>query len=119
RAGVIQNLLARLDGFERGVLFRDVRWNALDLLGVEDRVYAVDEPRFLSIRGAATGRITASIGPGRLRFVGSLFNLPVLNLGALFASLHLPSVLCGLLVGHPPRVLVAALEAGGHQMNRV
>ena len=50
RARVLQDLLARLDGFETGVLLGRVGRNALDLLGVEYRVHAVDEPRFLGIR---------------------------------------------------------------------
>src|ERR1700733_14970455 len=49
RAGVVQNLLARLDSLESRVLFRCVWRDALDLLSVEDGVDAVDEFGFLGV----------------------------------------------------------------------
>src|SRR5665213_3447079 len=119
RARVRQDLLSRLDSLEGCVLLGRVRRNPLDLLGVEDRVYAVNEPRFLGIRVVAIGCIAASIRPRRPCLVRRLFDIPVLNLGALLAPAYLPSVVCGLLVSHPSRVFVAVLQAGGHQMNRV
>ena len=50
RARVVQDLLARLDSLKGCVLFGGVRRNAVDLLGVEDRIHAMDEPRFLGGR---------------------------------------------------------------------
>src|SRR5579863_1285853 len=49
RAGVVQNLLARLNSFKGRVLFRRMRRDALDLLSVEDGVDAMDEFGFLGI----------------------------------------------------------------------
>ena len=85
---------ARLDGDGR---------DAVDLLSVEDRVPPVDEPRSLGIRVVAIGRtpITGSARPGWPRVVRSIFDLPVFDLGAFLATADLPSVIGGLLVGHP------------------
>src|ERR1035437_1603576 len=121
RAGVLQNLFARLGSLEGCVLFGRVWRDALDLLGVEDRVHAVDEPRFPGVRFVVRSRapIDATGGSGLLCLVRSSFDLPVFNLGAFLAPADLPSVIGSLLVRHPPLVVVAALQAGGHQMNRV
>src|ERR1019366_2348669 len=121
RAGVLQNLFARLGSLEGCVLFGRVWRDALDLLGVEDRVYAVDEPRFPGVRFVVRSRapIGGAGGSGWLCLVRSLFDLPVFNLGAFLAPADLPSVIGSLLVRHPPLVVVAALQAGGHQMKRV
>src|SRR5471032_2982577 len=121
RARVLQNLLARLCSLEGCVLFGRVWRDALDLMGVEDRVYAVDEPRFPGVRFVVRSGapVAGAGGSGWLCFVRSLFDLPVFNLGALLASADLPSVIGSLLVRHPPLVVVAALQAGGHQMKRV
>src|SRR5579863_7486317 len=61
RARVLQDLLARLNGLKGCVLLGCMRRNTLDLLSVENRVHAVDEPRFLRVRLVAIAgvRITA------------------------------------------------------------
>ena len=117
----VQDLLASLDSLEGCVLFWRVRRNTIDLLGIEDRVNAMDEPRFLGARVVAIGCacIAASVRPGWLRLVRSFFGLPVFNLGAFLAAADLPSVIGRLLVRHPPWVFVSALKAGGHQVDRV
>src|SRR5260370_13311573 len=121
RARILQDLLTRVDSLESCVLLGRVVRNVLDLLSVEDGVHAVNEPGFLGIRVVAIScaPISASVRPGWLRFVRGLPDLPVFNLSAFLAPAYLPSVIGRLLVGHPPRVFVAPLQAGGHQVNRV
>src|SRR6185437_487065 len=108
RTRILQDLLARLHGFKGCVLLGCMRRNTLDLLGIENRVHAMYEPRFLGIRVVAIScaPITASVRPGWLRPVRSMLGFPVFNLGALLAPADLPTAIGGLLVGHPPRVLV-------------
>src|SRR5471032_1250253 len=111
RAGVLQNLLARLGSLEGCMLFWRVGRNALDLVGVEDRVYAVDEPRFPGVRFVVRSGapIAGARRSGWLCLIRSLFDLPVFNLGAFLAPADLPSVIGSLLVCHPPLVVIAAL----------
>jgi hypothetical protein len=110
RARVLQDLLASLYSLECRLLFGRVRGNALDLLSVKDGVNTVDEPRSLSIRVVAIGRaFSTAVRQGRLRLVGGLFDLPVLNLGTLLAPADLPPVVGSLFVSHPTWVFVSAL----------
>ncbi len=121
RARILQDLLTRVDSLESCVLLLRVWRNVLDLLSVEDGVHAVNEPGFLGIRVVAIScaPITASVRQGWLRLIRSLPDLPIFNLGAFLAPADLPSVVGGLFVSHPPGVSVAALQAGGHQIDRV
>src|ERR1035438_533426 len=120
-AGVVQDLLARMHGVEGCVLFWGMRRNAVHLLAIEDRVYAVDEPRFPSAGIVAVGCacIAKSVGWRWLRLVRSFFGLPVFDLSTLLATADLPSVVRCLLVCHPSGVLIVALKTRRHQVDRV
>ena len=98
RPGVLHDLLTGLHSLKGSMLFRSVRRNPINLLGIEDGVDAMDQVRLVSIRATVSGPapFVTVIREARPGPVGRGLDLPKLDLCALFSLAHLPSAFRGL-----------------------
>src|SRR5262245_2860169 len=83
--------------------------NPIDLTGIEDTVYAIDDT-------IAPGSGAVFLGLFVTRTAG-LGKLPEFNLGTFFAPADLPAIFLSLPKGEPTRVLIAIAHANNHQMD--
>src|SRR5215471_2347241 len=95
-------------------MFRYMSRNALDLVGIEDRVDAMKRPPRHLVGGFVARR---SVLP--LRVAGFTAELPKFDVCALLTLPNLPAVLLRLAVGQPPRILIAFLQRDRHEVKGI